>query len=292
MKSRIRWFSGRRQRARAAVRLAASVAARAAATAPPVAVVAVVVGPDRIRVRLAVLPPELVRAGGDVVLGAVRVQARDDVDLAGVDELRNLGRHVRSGAGEHVQEREHDLDGQVLARVVLSDEEDARLGEVVRGVVRDARTDDVPALVRGAEREEVDDRRARRRHRLEVGHHLRVVVVPGVWRREVVGLHAADPHSVKCEPACLRVGAVELDVIGPVRLADVVALPDEKRALLARVDAVHDEALDRACLDLPVRSGRSGRHQEQRKGDEPPDDDALQHAGGRLSGRAGRGKRR
>ncbi len=92
---------GRRERARAAVGVAPPVPARPTAAAPPVAVVAVLIGSDRLRVRLPVLAPEPVGAGGDVVLGAVGVQAGDDVDLALVDEPRDRRRAStrRTGAG-------------------------------------------------------------------------------------------------------------------------------------------------------------------------------------------------
>ena len=144
---------GRRERVRAAVGLAVVLATRPAAAAPPVAVVAVLIGAVCARrwSLLPVLAPEPVRAGGDVVLGAVRVQAGDDVDLARVDERRD--RRLRR-LGKQVHQREDDLDGQVLARVMLADEEHARLGQVVARVVRDAHADQVPALVGGPERED------------------------------------------------------------------------------------------------------------------------------------------
>ena len=72
-----------------------------------------------------------------------------------------------------VRDREHDLDGQVLASVVLADVEDAGLGQVVVRVVRDAHADQVASFEGLAERDDVHELRICRRERLEVGDHLR-----------------------------------------------------------------------------------------------------------------------
>ena len=103
-----------------------------------------------------------------------------------------------------------------------------------------------------------------RRECLQVGDHLGVVVVVRVARRELVGRRPrGDPVALQGERPRLRLRAVQLDVIGPGRLADVVPRADELRALLARVDAVDDVPLDRARVLLSRRDGHSGRHQEQ-----------------------------
>ena len=117
----------------------------------------------------------MVRTAGDVVLGAVRIEARDDVDLARVDQVRDL-RLLE----ELVHDREDDLNGQVLARVVLADVEDPGLGEVVGGVVRDADADQVATLVGGSERKDVHEARMGGGEVLDVLHHLGVVVVARV----------------------------------------------------------------------------------------------------------------
>ena len=163
---------------------------------------------------------------------------------------------------------------------MLADEEDARLGQIVVRVVRDAHADDVPALERVPEGDEAHELRMGGRERLEVGGHLRVVVVVLEPRREVVGNCEAavrgqglrsDAEAAEQEPTRLLVGPVELDVIGPVRLADVVALGHEHRALLAGVHAVDDEALDRGAWLAARRSRQGGGRKRQRKRREPPD---------------------
>jgi hypothetical protein len=121
------------------------------------------IGPVDALVGLPVLAPVVVGAAGDVVLGAVGVEARDDVDLARVNQVRDL-RLLE----ELVHDREHHLDGQVLARVMLADVEDAGLGEVVGRVVGDADADEVTAFVGRAEREDVDEARVRRGEVLDV----------------------------------------------------------------------------------------------------------------------------
>jgi hypothetical protein len=133
-----------------------------------------------------------------------------------------------------VHEREHDLDGQVLARVVLADVEDPRLRKVVGGVVGDPHANQVAALVRRAEREDVDEARMGRGEVLHVGDHLGVVVVARVVGRKVIG--RLRPHAVPpgAQGQRLRLRPVEHHVVGPGDLADVEALGDEIGALLPR----------------------------------------------------------
>ena len=139
----------RRERRRAAVRLRGRAAGRAAAAAPAVAVVAVQVGADvrRAAVGLAVLAPRPVAAGGDVVLGAVRVDRRDDPDLPAVHDVADPG---VGGVvvGVLVQQVQRHLHGQVLPGVVVGLVEHLGLVLVGAHVVGDLHRDDVPALVR------------------------------------------------------------------------------------------------------------------------------------------------
>jgi hypothetical protein len=103
-------------------------------------------------------------------------------------------------------------------------------------------------------------------HDAHLVDHLGVVVVVRVRGREVVRLTDRlldDPHAAQGEHLRLLVAREELDVVGPVRLADVVALANELRALLSRVHAVHHEALDRRPGRVPVAGRRQALRDQQ-----------------------------
>jgi hypothetical protein len=70
---------------------------------------------------------------------------------------------------------------------VPADVQDARLGQVVGRVVRDADADDVAVLVRLPHRDQVHRRRVGRGEILQVGDQLGVGVVALVSGRELVG---------------------------------------------------------------------------------------------------------
>src|SRR5215470_8017639 len=222
---------GRRLAEGAAVGLAARAAGGAAAAAPVVVPVAVQVGADvgRAGVRLPVLAPGPVRAGGDVVLAAVGVQVGQDPDLARVDQIGDLGVGAVA-TGEQVHQVEGHLDGEVLAGVLVVGEQHLGLVLVGSDVVGDLDRVDRPALVRGADRGAADQRRVGAGQLVDRGHHLRVVVVPGVGRREVVDAHLALGRRL-----ALR-GVRPNLVTEPPDLADLVGRRgDVQLAVLGRV---------------------------------------------------------
>ena len=97
--------------------------------------------------------------------------------------------------GQQVQDVDRHLGGEVLARVVQAVEEDLGLGLVGGHVVAHLGGPDGPALVAGADGEDLHDARVRSLHVVDVGDHLRVVVVAAVVgrvvdRRRRRGIHA------------------------------------------------------------------------------------------------------
>ena len=125
--------------------------------------------------------------------------------------------------------------------------------------------------------------------RVQLGHHLRVVVVLRVLGREIVDLRRDDPEATQGERPCLVALCVQHDVVGPGGLTDVVPLGLELGALLARVHAVENEGLDRragrgrtgsSLAGLPRNSSRvsHSRPQQHSKSKNPPDNRTLQHA--------------
>src|SRR5690606_9968881 len=112
------------------------------AAAPLVAPVAVEVG----AAVLPVLAPALVLAGRDVVGGAVRVGHRHHPDLPAVHGLP----HTAVGGvavGEPLHDVQAHLGGEVLAGVLVADEQHFRLVLVLGRVVADLHQRDVAALV-------------------------------------------------------------------------------------------------------------------------------------------------
>ena len=168
------------------------VGARPAAEAPLVAVVAVEVGPDRLRSRrrLAVLPPVVELAAGDVVLGAVRVGQEEDVDLARVDDVRDP-RVDAVPVDKPVEDLQAHLDAHVLVGMVGAVEEDLGLGLVGRHVVGDLGHPQLATLVALADREHRDDVRVGRGDRVDLVGQLGVAVEPLPALRELGRGHAA-----------------------------------------------------------------------------------------------------
>ena len=82
-------------------------------------------------------------------------------------------------------DRDGLLAGQVFAGMVHGIDEDLGLVLVGGDVVRDLRGPDLAVLVALADRELRDDRGMGGDRSVELGHHLGVVVVPGVLGREV-----------------------------------------------------------------------------------------------------------
>ena len=189
---------GRRERRRAAVGQGARIRGRSAAAAPAVVVVAVEVGADRRRagVRLAVLAPGAVRVAGQVVHEAVGIDREDEPDLAAVDEGLDAG-VAGVAVGQDVEQVERLLDGEMLAGVEPGVDEDLRLRLVERDVVADLGCPDGSPLVAAPDREDVDDARVGGFDGLDVGDHLRQVVVARVIGREVRfrGVRARDGRS-------------------------------------------------------------------------------------------------
>ena len=99
---------------------------------------------------------------------------------------------------------------------------------------------------------------------LNVRHHLGVVVVALVPGRKVVDAldlrPRLDAETTQRQRARLPLRAVKLDVVGPIGLSDVIALGHQLGALLSRVHAVHDEALDLRDGRMARRSGHARRH--------------------------------
>ncbi len=179
---------GRRERPRTVVRLGRLRARRAVTAREVVAVVAVEVRADarRAAVRLAVLAPLAVRVPGQVVLGAVGVDRRDDPDLVAVDDVRDP--RVRTvSVGEPAQDRQALLEREVLASVVQRIEQDLRFGLVGSDVVGDLDDVDIATLVRGPDRADLHDVGVGRLGVHEDLDHLGVTVVAGILGREVRG---------------------------------------------------------------------------------------------------------
>ncbi len=183
------------ERVLTAVARGARLAARSAAARPLVAPVPVQVDADLVRagVCLAVLAPAGESARTDVVHGAIRVEHRDDPDLARVDDRGHAlaeRRRLPVVVGQQMDQVQALLGGEVLAGVHVALDEDLRLSLVAIGVVADLDRPDRPALEAVADARQPGDpvRRTlpvRSRHALQVRGHLGVGVVARVAGGEV-----------------------------------------------------------------------------------------------------------
>ena len=120
----------------------------------------------------------------EVVDEPVGIDGEDDPDLAGVDDVRDLGIDAVV-VGQEMEQVQRLLDRQVLAGVVQCVEEDLGLALIDGHVVADLRRPDIATLVALADAEDMDDVRVRDLGRLDVGDHLGVAVVARIFRRKV-----------------------------------------------------------------------------------------------------------
>ena len=147
-------------------------------------------GKPRQRLRLACAKEDVIAvdvdavgAGAHEILGAIRVEARDD------DDVERLGECRKTSLGQQGDQRQHGLAAARLIAVLLADQEHA--GTSRRAGALEANGRNVAALLRCADDHDLDCARPRgncleKRAHLGVGGEVALARREG-WRREGLG---------------------------------------------------------------------------------------------------------